>query len=370
MRGSFGIERLENRIAPAGVLAVGSHGPVDEVKLFHDSNNDGTPDPTPYATLAGGCRAAIGHFTSTSTLQVAVADNKGLPIVKIYQLDANDMPTGTPESFTVFPNSKNLGLFLTRFNSTGTGLDSLLVSPGYGAAPVVKVYNDSSALNGATPNDGLLGNSQIDSFLAFKSSFRGGVHLAAGRNLAAAGGDILVVAPGAGSAPVCFDFKDSNGNLLLSDDFANAEKLMPFSKTFRGGVSVAVGDVGSPSTNPELIFGKGRGSTPTVEIYSDSNLNGKYADEAGPATTFLAYDSKYRGGVNVTYTRLSPANVGGSGEVVVSLAGAGKLPVNVFKTKSNTGFIMAGDAPLASLFAFGYPDYNVPQYVSFGGNGV
>ena len=202
------------------------------------------------------------------------------------------------------------------------------------------------------PNDKLLANSKIDTFMAFSKSFKGGVNVAAGRNLAAAGGDFLVLAPAHGKAS-CEIAKDANSNFLLSDDLATAEKLDPFGKHWAGGITVAVGDVGSPSTNPELIFGMGPGGPPRVTIFSDKNLNGTYGDDGGPVSSFLAYNSHYRGGVRVAYSRLSPANVGQSGEVVVA-PGGGNLPVEVFKSLTNTGEIMDGDATLATIFPFGF----------------
>jgi hypothetical protein len=83
------IELLEGRVAPAGVLAVGSGG---YVQLFHDSNNHGIPDGAAYATLSGGDHVAVGHFTSVTTLQVAVAHGSGSPVVK----STNSMPTMLP----------------------------------------------------------------------------------------------------------------------------------------------------------------------------------------------------------------------------------------------------------------------------------
>ena len=90
------------------------------------------------------------------------------------------------------------------------------------------------------------------------------MHIAAGRNLAAAGGDFVVAAPGPGGSPEVAVLNDANNDLRLSDDLATAERFLPVEKKWKGGLSVAVGDVGSPSTNPELIFGRGKGGLPQV----------------------------------------------------------------------------------------------------------
>src|SRR5215475_191616 len=102
LRSALEIERLEDRTVPAGVLAVGSGaGVAPQVALFHDSNNDGVPDGAPYAAMSvlsanfrGGVRVAVGHFTNASNLQLVVAAGPGgTPLVQVFQLDSNDLPT-------------------------------------------------------------------------------------------------------------------------------------------------------------------------------------------------------------------------------------------------------------------------------------
>jgi hypothetical protein len=372
-------ERLERREVPAGLVAVGiGPGPGPVVALYHDTNNDGVPDGAPIETIPvlnpsfkGGVHVAVGHFTSTVNFQLAVAGGSGgsrsSPTVQIFQLDANDLPTGNPETFLAAGFGKNVGLNLAREHSDGATFDSLLVSADSGA-PRISVYNDGTTIGGAVANDGLLANSQIDTFLVFKSSFHGGVRIAAGRNLAAAGSDFVAAAPGPGGSPEVAVLKDTNNDLLLSDNLAAAERFMPVGKNWKGGLTVALGDVGSPSTNPELIFGRGKGGLPQVLIFSDTNLNGLFADDT--PTSFLAYDSKYTGGVNVAASRLSSANVGQSGEIIVAPASHSNflLPVEVFKSTTNTGEVAMGDAPKATFFPFGLLKDSF--FATFDGNGI
>jgi hypothetical protein len=369
---------LESRLTPAGVVVVGSGsgtGPL--VALYHDSNNDGIPDPTPYAVFTaltpyfhGGVRIAVGHFTSTTTLDVAVAAGPGgAPRVQIFHLDANDLPTGQPESFLAASAGFHGGLNVAREHSGGATLDSLLVAAGFGKS-FVNVYNDGTSINGAVPSDKLLANSKIDSFNVYPPSFLGGVRIAAGRNLTAGAiSDFVVAAPGPGGPPTVVVLRDSNNDLMLSDNLAAAQRFMPVEKTWRGGLFVAVGDVGSPSANAELIFGRGPGGLPQVIIFSDSNNDGDFTDDGGPASTFLAYNPSFHGGVRVAATRLSPAAVNLQGEIIVApSSGAGALlPVEVFKAASN-GEVGPADAPLAEDFPFG-PTWGKGYFVAFGGNG-
>lgn len=371
------VERLESRWVPAGVLAVGSGpglGPL--VALYHDSNNDGIPDPTPYAVFAaltpyfhGGVHVAVGHFTSATTLDVAVAAGAGgAPRVQIFHLDINDLPVGRPESFLAASAGFRGGLNVAREQTGGAALDSLLVAAAHDRS-FVNVYNDGTTINGAVPGDQLLANSKVDSFNVYPPSFVGGVRIAAGRNLVAGAiSDFVVAAPGPGGLPTVVVLRDSNNDFRLSDNLAAAQRFMPVEQSWRGGLFVAVGDVGSPSANAELIFGRGPGGPPEVIIFSDTNNNGNYTDD-GPASRFLAYDASFHGGVRVAASRLSPAALNLQGDLVVAPAsGAGALlPVEVFKA-ANDAEVGPTDAPLAEDFPFG-PTFSHGYFLAFGGNG-
>jgi hypothetical protein len=377
-RSVLDVEVLEGRVVPAGVLAVGTGaGYAPFVLLYHDSNNDGVPDAAPYAGFpvlrpyfTGGVQVAVGHFTSNTTLDVVVAAGPGgPPLIQVFHLNASDVPTGNPETF--FPpiaHSFTGGLNIARYHSGGATFDSLAVSLGAGSTPSVFLYNDGTTLNGAVPNDGKLGNSQIDSFLAYAQTFHAGVRIAAGRNLTGGAiSDFLVTAPGPGHTPKVNIIRDNNNNLLLSDDLASREIIFPFAKTWMGGVNVGVGDVGSPSANAELIFGKDAGGVPAVAIFTDANNNNKFGDDGGPVSTFLAYPASFRGGVRVAASRLSPAAVNLQGEFIVAPGAGSPEPVEVFKA-ANNGEVGPSDSPIASFFPFG-PSYLNGFSVAFGGNG-
>jgi hypothetical protein len=159
-----------------------------------------------------------------------------------------------------------------------------------------------------------------------------------------------------------------NGNLLLSDNLAGVEKLIPSANT-GPAASRSRREISVHRLRTRIDLRQGTGRPPEVTIFSDINLNGLYGDDATATngrTTFLAYKAGYRGGVQVAYTRFSSANVGQSGELAVA-PGGGHLPVEVFKSTTNTGEIKAGDDPLATFFPFGFT-YTKPQFVAFGGN--
>ena len=374
LRRTLEFERLEDRTVPAGVLAVGSGaGVAPQVLLFHDSNNDGVPDGGPYAAMSvlsanfrGGVRVAVGHFTGGSNLQLVVAAGPGgTPLVQVFQLDSNDLPTGAFESFYAVGSGFNHGLFVARAHSQNAAFDSLVVTADAGGVPFVRIYNDAG---GTGPFDHLLGNSLVDAFIAFGPGFRGGVRPAAGRNLLVFGSDFLALATGPGIAARMMIVKDSNNNLAYSDNLGTREVFLPFGTGWTGGLNVAIGNVGSPSTNPELIVSRDAGANSRVLIFSDSNFDGFYSDDGGPASSFLAYDPGFTGGVRVAYSRLSPTNFGQVGEVIVMPVSTAR-PVKIFRSQINTGEILDGDPPLAQFFPLG-GNFIHGYFAAFGGNGV
>jgi len=364
-------ERLEERTVPAGVIAVGSGaGVAPRVALFHDSNNDGIPNGSPFAvfpvlrsTFRGGARVAVGHFTSSTALQLAVAAGPGnTPMVQIFQLDtATDVPTGEVETFLATGAGFRNGLFVARAHTASATLDSLIVSADAGGAGFVKVYNDGTA------GDHLLANSLVDAFLPFGPGYRGGVRVAASRNLTAgAVSDSVALTTGPGIVSRVVILNDSNNNFALSDNLATREVLFPGGHSYKGGFFVAVGDVGSPSANAELIVSKDAGNPPRVYIFADTNGNGKYGDDVGPVASFLAFGASYRGGVRVAYSRLSPPAANLQAELMVAPA-FGRSPVKVFKAVNN-GEIQPTTSPLAQFFPFG-PNFTHGYFIAFGGNG-
>src|SRR5262249_55679503 len=195
----------------------------------------------------------------------------------------------------------------------------------------VKVYNDARG----TAGDHLLANSLVDAFLPFGAGYRGGGRGGASRNLTGGAiSDSVALATGPGIVSRVVILKDSNNNFAISDNLATREVLFPGGHAYKGGFFVAVGDVGSPSANAELIVSKDAGSPPRVCIFADTNNNGKYGDDVGPVASFLAFGADYRGGVRVAYSRLSPAAANLQAELMVAPA-FGRSPVKVFKAVNN-----------------------------------
>jgi hypothetical protein len=90
-----------------------------------------------------------------------------------------------------------------------------------------------------------------------------------------------------------------------------------YDKNLRGGVNVALGDVNGDGTD-EVVTGPGPGEEPRVKIFS---LSGNLIN------SFLVYDGRFRGGVNVAVGDL---NNDSCAEIVTAPASAGGPHIRVF----------------------------------------
>lgn len=130
---------------------------------------------------------------------------------------------------------------------------------------------------------------------------------------------------------------------IWDDQGVLRQQFRPFGNTFRGGVTVAVGDVNADGVD-DIICGTGAGTTARVRVFT-------YAD-GGLQTlaTFTPFGPNYNRGVNVA---AGPV-LGGSAlpegphpdQIVVSVAGEGPPRVKVY------GIVDGAPTPYRSFLAF------------------
>lgn len=168
-----------------------------------------------------------------------------------------------------------------------------------GQSPVISEYDSATG-------------SLLASYMAYDSSFKGGVRVA----LADLNGDgvpDLIAAPGPGMAPIIKVFDGATGNLLSSFD--------AFAPGFLGGVTVDAGNIGEGRMG--IIVGADAGAGPHVETFT---LNGTLVD------SFYAFSPSFRGGLSVALG-ISPL---GQAEAIVG-SGAGAAPsIKVFDLGTNS----------------------------------
>lgn len=145
-------------------------------------------------------------------------------------------------------------------------------------------------------------------FLAFDKKFKGGVSLASG-DINGDGAKEIIAAAGPGGGPHVKIF-NLNGDLK--------GQWFAFKNDFRGGVRVAAADVNHDGKD-EVIAVAGPGGDSEVKIF---NSRGQLLG------SFYAYDNKFRGELN-----LATGDLDGDGEEEIAIGlGVGKIPeVRVFK---------------------------------------
>jgi hypothetical protein len=146
----------------------------------------------------------------------------------------------------------------------------------------------------------------ISSFLAYESSFHGGVRVATG-DLTGDGVPEIITAPGAGRVGLVKVF-DLAGNELTGF------QTTPYPSSFTGGVFVAVADVNGDG-QLDLITTPDKERSAEVRAYFNRfNTNPADGFTGSPQRKFLAIDSTYTGGVTVAAADL---NGDGKAEIVV-----------------------------------------------------
>ena len=185
---------------------------------------------------------------------------------------------------------------------TGDGVPDVVTAPASNHAPEVHVYD------GAT-----LG--LVRSFYAYAAGFTAGVFVAAG-DVDGDGRADVVTGAGAGGGPHVnvFDARQVTGG--KGDTLPAARSFYAYEPEFRGGVSVAVGDVDADG-RADVVTGAGPGGGPRVRVLSGT--------DGHALADYFAFDPASRAGVAV-----AAADFGkGRAEVAVTPL-AGGVQVRVY----------------------------------------
>lgn len=179
-----------------------------------------------------------------------------------------------------------------------------------GAATIIVAANDDAkevSLSGSVGQIGLYKNgTKLLSFYPYQKNYTGSLNLSAQIDQGLF--KLVVVGAGAGGGPQVRLFSP-NGQLKAS--------FFAYDKNLRGGVNVALGDV-DQDKQLEIITGPGRGSEPLIKIF---NLQGQLEK------SWLAYDQKFRGGVNVA---VGDVNSDGQLEIITGPGEGGGPQVRIF----------------------------------------
>jgi len=218
---------------------------------------------------------------------------------------------------SAFDGSVTGGLRVASADVNGDGVPDIILGAGPGSEPRVSV------IDGATGNE-------LYQFLAFESSFRGGIYVAAG-DFNGDGNADLVITPDEGGGPRVQIRSGLNGGVLA--DFFGIDD-----PNFFGGARAATGDINNDG-RADLLLGAGFGGGPRVAIFDGSSIlsNGRgklFGD-------FFVFEQSLRNGVFLTSgdlnrdgrAELIAGGGPGGGPRILALSGAdltnGRTPTQI-----------------------------------------
>ncbi len=230
-------------------------------------------------------------FANKKNIIVAPSTN-GLSNVELKSYKGN-----TLSSFPVFASNFKKGVNISAGDLNGDGNSEIVVGAGYGGGPQVRIFDSHGKLLGQ--------------FFAYNKNFRGGVHIASG-DLNGDGKDEIITGAGFTGGPQVRIF-DSHGKLL--------GQFFAYNKNFRGGVRVAIANMGSGAKGSmgKIITAPGKGGGSHIKIFN------KHADLIGQ---FFAYDKKFKGGTSLFCADMDKDGI----DEIITGAGPGGAPhVRVFR---------------------------------------
>ncbi|MFH0856605.1 MAG: S8 family peptidase [bacterium] len=149
-------------------------------------------------------------------------------------------------------------------------------------------------------------------FLAYGENFKGGVSIAAG-DLNNDGINEIITGTGKGGGPQVRVF-DMNGRLKL--------QFFAYAESFHGGVNVASGDADGDGIT-DIITAAGKGGRSHIKVYNNKGM---------VKSQFFAYNRNFFGGVNIACGDL---NKDGKDEIITSPLSDGGPHIKVFDADGN-----------------------------------
>lgn len=258
-----------------------------EVKVFDSTTALQERSFFPYALgWSGGVRIATGDIDGDGSKEIITAPGPGGgPNVQVFTRSGKRIV-----QFMAYDETFRGGVFVTAGDVDGDGKDEIITSPDSGGGPHVRVFDEQG---------------QVQSqFFAFDATMRGGVTIASG-DTNGDGTDEIIAANGIGYRSEVKIFSGAGTYLH--------QTYYPFTDTDHGGVSLATGNFDGDAAD-EIVMGIRRYGRAWIKIYNND------ADRT-IVSEFNGFPETFRGGVSVAAGDL---NADGVDEVIVGAqAGAG-----------------------------------------------
>ena len=260
--------------------------PGTTVNIYPTSSTTPSTVLVPFANWQGEVRIARADINGDGNLEtIATMGEGGLPILRVF-----DGATGLQTmEIQVYDRAFTGGIFVAIGDLDNDGILDIVTGAGKGGGPHVEIFN---SITGA----------ETSSFMAYDINFRGGVSVTVG-DIDGSGFAAIVTGAGQGGGPHVKVFKGTDHSLI--------KQFMAYASTFSGGVFVAVGDYLSDGKY-EIITGAGAGGGPHIEIwdYETLNLDGQtMAFKGFIKDNGQVIDAIFTGGVRVALADANGDNV-------------------------------------------------------------
>jgi len=224
------------------VVGAGTNG-SPSIKVY-DANGTLTAGFLAYkSTFKGGVDVATGDIDGDGTDEIITGPLIGGPHIRTFE------PNGTARGgFFAFDEASRTGIKVAAGDTNGDGSDEIITSLNAGGEPRVKVFDiadGSPAL--------------LREFLAYESTFRGGVDVAAGNVNDSSPHDEIITATG----------PSGSGMVRVFSNTATSLSHFRVYGTFYGGVRVSVGDVDTSSETDEIITVPASKGGPLVKLVNN-----------------------------------------------------------------------------------------------------
>jgi hypothetical protein len=277
------------------------------IVVYIDFNDNRSFDPGEPTAVA----AADGSFSFTGI-------PNGIYPLRVLETLLPPGFAGTIAANTVGPNTTEVDLVIpipppSTVTLPGDGtlpgiIHSIAATPTFRSPGTAIAYTATDGVSRVRVYHGITG--QIEAEFEPYPGFIGPISVAFG-DIDGDGQTDIVTAPGAGGGPRVRAFDGRTFEAILD--------VMVFEDSFRGGVSLAVGDITGDGRD-DIIVGAGAGGGPRVVVFD--------LVARSVVASYFAFEPEFRGGVNVA---AADTDGDGDGDIVVGAGAGGGPRVSVFR---------------------------------------